>query len=108
MSVDEGFVLAGRRTIPYELVEWIEACGMATLLCMHMSLLLIPPSTASSLSLWPESFSIASRMAFVWKHVASSVARAMWPCFVCAVMPNIVPLAESIQYGAKSPVNKSQ
>ena len=44
-------------------------------------------------------------MAFVWKQVASSVALAICPCFVCAVMPNIVPLAESIQYGANRPLN---
>lgn len=72
---------------------------------MHTSLLLIPPSTANSFSLWPESFSIASKIAFVWKHVASNVALAICPCFVCAVIPNMVPLAESIQYGANRPLN---
>ena len=72
---------------------------------MQRSELLIPPSTASSSSLCPLSFSIASRIAFVWKHVASNVALAMWPLWVCAVMPKMVPFASSIQYGAKRPLN---
>jgi hypothetical protein len=54
---------------------------------MARSELLIPPSTANSDSAWPLSFSIASRMALVWKQVASSVALAMWPFLVYCVIP---------------------
>lgn len=50
-----------------------------TLTCMQISELLIPPSTASSVSLCPLSISMASRMALVWKQAASMVARAMCP-----------------------------
>jgi hypothetical protein len=57
------------------------------LTCMQRSELLIPPSTANSVSLCLLSFSMASSMALVWKHVASSVALATWPRFVYAVMP---------------------
>lgn len=78
---------------------------------MHRFEFDMPPSTASMLSLWPLSFSIASRMAFVWKQVASRVALAIWPRSVNCVIPKMVPLASSIQYGAKSPekaVTKTQ
>lgn len=51
--------------------------GFEILTCMQMSELLIPPSTANSVSLWPLSISMASRMALVWKQAASIVARAM-------------------------------
>ena len=54
---------------------------------MQRSELLIPPSTASSVSLCLLSFSIASRIAFVWKQVASRVALATWPRCVYAVIP---------------------
>ena len=54
---------------------------------MIKSELLIPPSTASSVKVCPLSFCIASRMALVWKQVASSVALATWPRLVYAVMP---------------------
>lgn len=57
------------------------------LTCMQISELLMPPSTARLLSLCPLSFSMASKMALVWKQVASSVARAMCPRWVCWVMP---------------------
>lgn len=50
--------------------------------CIARSELLMPPSTASSDRACPLSFSIASRIALVWKHVASRVARAMWPFWV--------------------------
>lgn len=49
---------------------------------MMRSELHMPPSTASSVRALPLSFSIDLRMALVWKHVASSVARAMWPRWV--------------------------
>jgi len=55
--------------------------------CMQRSEFVIPPSTASSASGLPLSLAIASRMALVWKQVASSVARATWPFCVYAVMP---------------------
>jgi hypothetical protein len=47
--------------------------------CMQRSELVIPPSTASSARGFPLSFSMASRIALVWKQVASRVARATWP-----------------------------
>jgi hypothetical protein len=47
--------------------------------CMHKSELLIPPSTASRRSACPLSFSMASRMALVWKQAASKAARAICP-----------------------------
>jgi hypothetical protein len=50
--------------------------------CMQRSEFVIPPSTASSASGLPLSLAMASRMAFVWKQVASSVARATWPFWV--------------------------
>ena len=52
-----------------------------------MSELLIPPSTANSDNLCPLSFSMASRIALVWKQAASMVARAMCPRWVCCVIP---------------------
>lgn len=52
---------------------------LSRLTCMMRSELHMPPSTASSVSFWPLSFSMESRIARVWKQVASSVARAMWP-----------------------------
>ena len=48
-----------------------------TFTCMQRSELVIPPSTASSANLWPLSFSIAFKIALVWKQVASIVALAM-------------------------------
>lgn len=45
------------------LVVWLEGRQRT---CMQISELLIPPSTARSLSLWPLSFSMASRIALVW------------------------------------------
>ena len=58
--------------------------------CMHRSELLMPPSTASSLRAWLLSFSMASRIALVWKHVASNVALAMCPLSVWAVIPTTI------------------
>lgn len=56
----------------------ISGCNvLAKLTCMQMFELLIPPSTAKSDRACPLSFSMASRIAFVWKQVASRVARAM-------------------------------
>lgn len=55
--------------------------------CIQREELDIPPSTLSCLSLCPLSFSMASRIAFVWKQTASRVARAMWPRSVWCVMP---------------------
>lgn len=46
--------------------------------CMVKSELHMPPSTASSSNALPLSLCMASRMAFVWKQVASRVARATW------------------------------
>lgn len=54
---------------------------------MQMSELLIPPSTARACKAVPLSFSIASRIAFVWKQVASMVARAMCSLRVNWVIP---------------------
>lgn len=67
------------------------------LTCIVRSEVHMPPSTASSVRACLLSFSMASRIAFVWKQVASRVARAMWPCWVYAVIPNIVPRASSHQ-----------
>lgn len=90
---------------------------------MQRSEFVIPPSTASSASALPLSFDMASRIALVWKHVASRVALAMCPFCVYAVMPTfqcqliwstglgtggnlqMVPRASSIQYGANNPLN---
>lgn len=49
---------------------------------MQRSEFVIPPSTANSARGLPLSLAIASRMALVWKQVASSVARATWPFWV--------------------------
>ena len=46
-------------------------------ICIAQSLLVMPPSTRRPLRVTPESLAMASRMARVWKHVASNVARAM-------------------------------
>lgn len=89
---------------------------------MHTSELLMPPSTASVCSAVPLSFSIAWRIAFVWKQVASIVALAICSFVVYCVIPTsrksvtstehlqrvnsqMVPLASSTQYGANSPEN---
>lgn len=62
--------MAGRSTGMPMMSAWV---------CIQRSELLMPPSTASSDNFCLESFSMASRMALVWKHVASRVARAIWP-----------------------------
>lgn len=49
----------------------------------------MPPSTHNSDSVLPLSFSMASKMALVWKQVASKVARAMCPFLVYWVMPTM-------------------
>jgi hypothetical protein len=45
----------------------------------------------------PWSRAIASKIAFVWKQVASRVARAMWALVVKPVSPIIRPVALSSQ-----------
>ena len=47
--------------------------------CISRSLPTMPPSTFSDSSATPESWFIASTTSRLWKAVASSVARAMWP-----------------------------
>ena len=52
-----------------------------------------PPSTFSSESFTPASFSIAPTMSIVWKAMPSRAARAMWAAVVPRVMPQMVPWA---------------
>jgi hypothetical protein len=63
-----------------------------------------PPSTLRVSSLTPDSDSMTSRTARVWKHTASSVARAMCAEVVYDVRPMMVPVASRSQYGARRPL----
>ena len=94
--------ISGRRTSIPRMSAWI---------CIVTSLPVIPPSTCntfnpagpwfnglSSSSRGEEvatSFDMASRIARVWKHVASSVARTMWCLVVNVDRPIIMPLVNS-------------
>ena len=53
----------------------------------------MPPSTLSAWRSTPESAFIASTTSRLWKAVASSVARAMWPWLTKRVSPTIAPRA---------------
>lgn len=63
----------------------ISACN-----CMRVLLQVIPPSTCSLFNAIPESFCIASKISRVWKHTASSAARAKWALVLACVKPQIV------------------
>ena len=73
--------------------------------CIRVSLTTMPPSTLSSVRSTPESAFIASSTSRVWKAVASSTARAMWPLLTYRVSPTIAPRASARQYGANRPEN---
>ena len=73
--------------------------------CMRVSLTVAPPSTFSTASRTPESFTIASSTARVWKQIASSVARARCAFVLNRESPTIAPRASERQYGANNPEN---
>lgn len=84
---------------------------MSAWICIVTSLPVMPPSTCNTFNPagpWfnclssssrgedvATSFDMASRIARVWKHVASSVARTMWCLVVNVERPIIMPLAYS-------------
>ena len=79
--------------------------AMSACSCISVSLTVAPPSTFSTSSRTPESSTIASSTARVWKQMASSVARARCARVWKRDRPTIAPRASERQYGAKRPEN---
>ena len=70
---------------------------------MRSSFAVAPPSTRSSVSVRPASFSMATRTSALWKAIDSRTARARWPPVEPRVSPKMAPRAYASQCGAPSP-----
>src|SRR6185503_4673804 len=68
-------------------------------ICMHSSLAVTPPSTLSTSSSTPESFSIASATSLLCQQMLSRVALARCALVLKRDRPTIAPRASERQYG---------